>query len=132
MNLDLSEKTGGKHMLKKKTEKGFTLVELMAVVAVTSVLAGIAIPNYIGYQKNARNASAFHDAKNAFLATQAHFNDNPTASLSTVAELSPYGFIPTQSVNVIVIGNQESLLITTHHAAGDKTYILNNEGALQS
>jgi prepilin-type N-terminal cleavage/methylation domain-containing protein len=132
MNQGLSEKTEGKEMSEKMNEKGFTLVELMTVVAVISILAGIAVPNYLGYQKQSRNNSAFHDARNAFLATQAHFNDHPSASLSAVAELSPYGFTPTQYVNVLVTGNQDSLQITTYHAAGDKTYILNNEGALQS
>jgi prepilin-type N-terminal cleavage/methylation domain-containing protein len=38
-------------MQKKKNEKGFTLVELTTVVAVITILAGIAIPNYIGYKE---------------------------------------------------------------------------------
>jgi prepilin-type N-terminal cleavage/methylation domain-containing protein len=131
MNRDLLGQTGGKNM-EKKNEKGFTLVELMTVVAFITILAGIAIPNYLGYEKKSAKASAFQDARNAFLATQANFNDNPTASLSAVGELSPYGFTPTQSVNVVVNGNQESLQITTYHATGDRTYILDHEGALQS
>jgi type IV pilus assembly protein PilA len=123
--------TGGVDML-ATNEKGFTLIELMAVVAVVTILAVIAIPNFVGYQKQSCNASAFHDARNAFFATQAHFNDNPSTPLTTVDELKPYGFTPTQAVHVLVSGNQDTLQIMTYHAAGNKTYTLNNEGSLQS
>ena len=119
-------------MFKKGNEKGFTLIEMMAVVAVTSILAGIAIPNFVDYRRKACNVSAFKDAKEAFVASQAHFNDNPTGSISSVDDLTTYGFSPTQLVNVAVNGNVDSLQITTYHDAGDRTYVLNHEGTLQS
>ena len=39
---------------KRSLEKGFTLVELMIVVAVIAVLAGVAMPLYNGYVQSAR------------------------------------------------------------------------------
>ncbi|SMB94961.1 N-terminal methylation site-containing protein [Desulfonispora thiosulfatigenes DSM 11270] len=44
-----------KQLTKKiKNKKGFTLVELIVVIAVLGIIAAIAVPNYLGIQKEAR------------------------------------------------------------------------------
>ncbi len=45
-------------MTARRTQKGFTLIELMVTVAIVAILAAIAIPNYQDYVRKAHRAAA--------------------------------------------------------------------------
>lgn len=117
-------------MVTEANKKGFTLIELMIVLAVLGVLMAIALPRYTDYRRRAWNASALRDAKNAYTHAQGYFNDYPNGSLSSLAILTDYGFRQTVGVTVTPSGTQTTLSLVTYHASGDITYTVDHEGGI--
>jgi len=64
-------------MLKgKKNKKGFTLIELMIVVAIIGILAAIAIPNFLRFQAKSKQSEAKTNLGGIFTAEVSYFGEH--------------------------------------------------------
>lgn len=110
--------------------RGFTLIEVMVVMAIIGILAAIAIPNFLSYRQKGYDAMAKSDAKNSYDAARAYFNDFPDKVFTGITQLDSYGFRKSEGVTVTISGNADTLIITALHSNGSTTYTIDAAGRL--
>ena len=79
--------------LKRSRKGGFTLVELMVVVAVIAILAAIAMPQFLSAADRARNAKETADIQIIKNATQLYMIDKNVDTPPTVENLYKEGYL---------------------------------------
>ena len=115
--------------------KGFTLIELMIVVAIIGILAAIAIPNFVKFQCRSKQSEAKTNLKAVYVAEEAYRSEND--KYQTLAQV---GYAPkgnkiryTYTVAVSNALTESSFLATatgTQDAVSIDTWTVDNDNRL--
>lgn len=100
-----------------KNNKGFTLIELMIVIAIIGILAAIAIPNFIAYRDKSYCKGAESDANNVAGRIADYFAVPSRTVMPTTTNLG--GFAVLSNLNTYTLGGAVGAIrITVTDASG--------------
>jgi type IV pilus assembly protein PilA len=82
-------------LLKKKS--GFTLIELMIVVAILGILAALANPAFVGYNRRSKTSEASNNLNSYFKSAASYYSQERTGRGMT-SSTSTYCMVPSEAV----------------------------------
>jgi type IV pilus assembly protein PilA len=124
--------------LRKKDQKGFTLIELMIVIAIIGILAAIAIPNFLSYRTKGQNSAAVSAAKNFYQSAIAYFADTDTSGTRVNSTNTPPAYTIDSNVTIGAQNMDDTAgVITTNsmtfsHSKSSTVYTLGDNGDTSS
>src|ERR1700733_2705553 len=98
----------------KQVQKGFTLIELMIVVAIIGILAAIAIPAYQDYTIRAKVTEGLNLADSAKTSVAEGFESNGIPGVASASTSWAAGFTSSKYVSGITINAANGLITVTY------------------
>lgn len=98
----------------KHSQKGFTLIELMIVVAIIGILAAIAIPAYQDYTVRSKVTEGLNLASSAKVSVSEGFQSNDIPGVNAAASAWNSNFTPTKYVQSVAITAGTGVITITY------------------
>ncbi|MFH2218492.1 MAG: prepilin-type N-terminal cleavage/methylation domain-containing protein [Pseudomonadota bacterium] len=92
-------------LLTSKHDQGFTLLELLMVIAIIGALASIALPSYLTYRENAHSAQCAANRHHINMAERDYYVQNNTSGL----DIDPSWVCPSGGVYVWLVSDPDAL-----------------------
>ena len=108
---------------------GFSLVELLVVIAFIAVLAAIAVPHFASATERAHDATVKSDVRNAMSAEEEHhdeFGEYVEFAATDQERVSPPGYSPSAGVTVEATLIDGGVRIVGNHSAATSSWCMNS------